>query len=344
MSDNTEAATPRFYSNFSNPVGLAFRIVKSGNSIAYQTLAREIARPLLWPVDRLMQSKETRLLAEAKEVKLPIVLIVGSPRSGSTLLYLALSQALNVSWIPNVSQMFPRSPITAARLFGQRKKKVPYRLASFFGNTSGLSLPSDAFSVWNRWYGEDRYLPRVSDDSIGAMRQFMATWIDNFEKPLLNKNNRNSLCVKQLSEIFPTAHFVVINRNHADIARSLVRSREFVQGSKFKPWGLLSHSNHKDDELGYIEDVCDQIAKIGDEIQTQVSAVDSSRITHVSYEDLCSEPVSLVNSIALRSGVSISENGIQVLSTIKKSSSRLLSTEEEQRLGECLEQFGLDRL
>ena len=340
MSSNSDSTSKRFNANFTNPIGLAIRLLISGNSIAYQTLAREIARPLLSPVDRLMQSKESKLLLEAKEISLPILFIVGSPRSGSTLLYLALSQALNVSWFTNVTQLFPRSPITAAKWFSS-KTNNQFQLRNYFGNTPGLSLPNDGFSIWNRWYGNDRYAPTVSADSADSMYQFMATWLNSFKKPLLNKNNRNSLCVRQLSEVFPTAHFIVITRNHADVARSLVRSREFVQGSKHKPWGLLSHSNHKDDELGYIEDICDQLSQIRDQMSAGLVAVDPLKVTRVRYEDFCGEPLKSVNSVASRTGVSICNEGIQALSSIRKPNTMLLSIEEEQRLSECLDQYGL---
>jgi len=341
MSAKAESKSEGYNSNFTNPIGLAMRLLASGNSIAYHALAREIARPLLWPIDRLMQRKESRLLAENKTIELPIVFIVGPPRSGSTLLYLALSQSLNVSWFPNLSQLFPRSPIIATTWFANKTKKQ-YRLSNYFGNTPGLSLPNDGHSIWNRWYGNDRYVPKVSVDSVDAMQLFIAAWVNSFKKPLLNKNNRNSLCVRQLSEAFPTAHFVVITRHHADTVRSLVRSREFVQGSKHKPWGLLSHANHKDDKLGYIEDICDQLCQIRDQMRDGISAVDPIKVTPVSFEDFCSEPLNIVNSVASRTGVSICDEGVKILSTIKKPCSRLLSAEEEQRLNDCLNQYGLN--
>lgn len=338
MSNGPEEESTRYYSNFSNPFGLAIRLLSSGNIIAYQTLAREIVRPLLSPVDRLLQSKESKLLADAKEIKLPMLFIVGSPRSGSTLLYLVLANALDVSWFPNISQMFTRSPITVAERFARTEKK-PFKLANFFGNTPGLSLPNDGFSIWNRWHGNNRYIPRISAESIEPMRAFMSAWMARFEKPLLNKNNRNTLCIRQLSEVFPTAHFVVINRDTSDTARSLVRARQFVQGSKHRAWGLLSHSTHKDDELGYIDDVCDQISEIRDQMNAGISAIDPDRVTKVSYEDLCREPVRIVNLVGSRSGVSVYEEGFNVLRTITKPGTQLLSEKEERRLSECLVQI-----
>jgi len=341
MSNNSDTKSERYYGNFTNPIGLAIRLLISGNSIAYHTLAREIARPLLSPIDRLMQRKELSLLVDTKEIHQPILLIVGPPRSGSTLLNLALSQALEVSWFPNVSQLFPRSPIVAARWFANQTKKQ-FRLSNYYGNTPGLALPNDGYSIWNRWYDYDRYVPRMSASSVDSMRLFMAAWINSFEKPLLNKNNRNSLCIQQLSEVLPTAHFIVISRHHADNARSLVRSREFVQGSKHKPWGLLSHADHKDDELGYIEDICDQLFQIRAQMSAELSAVDPTKVTEVRYEDFCDDPLNVVSSIASRARVNIRDEGIQALSTIRKSNSRLLLAEEERRLSECLIQYGLN--
>lgn len=327
-----------YFGNFLDPIGLAKRMLFSGNRAAYWSLGREIARPFIFPFDWMMQRSEKKKLASAGDLQYPLLLVVGPPRGGTTVLYQVLAHALDATWLPNLSELFPRSPITATSWFARLPRKRT-GLSSFYGQTAGMSAPNDGFHVWNRWFGQDRYEPKIEADSIASVRRFMAAWTNTFEKPLVNKNNRNSLCIEQLAEVLPTAHFVVADRDASDIARSLVRSREFVQGAKDRPWGLISRTHEAGDELSYIDDVCDQIIEIRRRIAAELSGMGADRFTGVSYEELCSAPVKTIQKISQRSGVAIRESAIDSLPELRSPTRRPLSDAEEQRLTECLKDF-----
>jgi len=201
------------YSNFNDPVGLLMRMLRSGNRAAYGALFRTAFSIGLTPLDWLLQAKEKRRLAAVDEsqIRHPLVLIVGPPRSGSTLLYQALARYANVSYLTNLTSMFPRSPISSASLFqayGQRptksfamglfaKRSFAKSSQNYYGQTPGLRSPNDGFEVWNRWLGEDRYQAPETLEPASAkqMRRFFAAWTKEFDKPFLNKNNRNALCL-----------------------------------------------------------------------------------------------------------------------------------------------------
>lgn len=297
-------------------------------------------RPAAMPVDYLMQLRERRLLQKPSELTRPVLLIVGPPRGGTTMLYQVLADTLNATWFPNVSEMFPRAPITATRMFAGRRKRTT-SLRSFYGQTAGLSAPNDAFHIWNRWLGTDRYEPYVKPHKRDEMKQFLAVWTNTFDKPLVNKNNRNTLCVSTLAKVIPTAHIVVLRRDRSDIARSLIRAREFVQGRKAAPWGLASRSTTTDDPLGYVTDVCDQIHHIHDRLEDQLDQIDTSRVTHTTYEALCADPQAVIERIGFRSGIELRERTLTSLQHINPPVRKPLSDEEEQRLAEHLAPIAL---
>ena len=124
-----------------------------------------------------------------------MILVVGPPRGGTTLVYQVLAHCLDVSYTSNLMGLFPRSPITANRLcspFLPTRPTADFR--SYYGQSSRLSGGHDGFFIWNRWLGDDRYAPRtdLSESEVAKMREFFQQWTTAFPKPFLNKNNRNT--------------------------------------------------------------------------------------------------------------------------------------------------------
>jgi hypothetical protein len=310
-------------------------MIFSGNRAAHWSMVREAIRPLIMPLDVALQIAERRALRKGgTDLARPVLLIVGPPRAGTTVLYQLLADALETTWFPNVSEMFPRSPITASRMLAFKRNKSR-RLRSFYGQTPGLSAPNDGFQVWNRWLGKDRYDPSLLPGADKQMLRFLSAWTTMFKKPLLNKNNRNTFCLPQLHDAIPSAHFVILQRSPTDIARSLVRAREFVQGEKQGPWGLASQSNHEGDPLGYINDVCQQIGIINERIETAKVLLDADRLTCCCYEELCEDPTAIVESIAFRSNIKLRDY-TPCYNDLKRSKSQPLSDQEEARLSSCM--------
>ncbi len=327
--------TTNYLNNFQDPVGLAKRMICSGSTTAYWALAREAMRPAVMPVDFLMRLRERKLLRQPAELTHPVLLIVGPPRGGTTMLYQLLADSLDATWFPNVSEIFPRAPITATRMFARRRKRKT-RLKSLYGQTGGLSAPNDGFHIWNRWLGTDRYEPFVKSNKHDEMQHFLAVWTSTFNRPLVNKNNRNTLCVGPLADIIPTAHIVALRRDPSDIARSLIRAREFVQGTRDAPWGLASRSTETEDSLGYVTDVCDQINHIYERLGGQLAGIDESRVTETSYEALCADPQIVIEKIGSRSGIELREQLPASLQHVRPSVRKPLSKQEEERLQEHL--------
>ena len=132
--------------NFQDPVGLVRRMLGSGDPAARAALGREALRYLVMPLDWIMGWWERRRLERPAVQSDPLVLIVGSPRSGSTLLYQVLTGHLPVSYPSNLTELFARAPITATKRFSRMgRRRVAYR--SYFGNTRALGSPNDAFSI-----------------------------------------------------------------------------------------------------------------------------------------------------------------------------------------------------
>ena len=97
------AKSTRSYGNFQNPFGLVFRMLKSGKRAAWSALFREGLGITAKPFDALLQSRDAKRMAESQQNAFPLILIVGPPRSGTTLMYQVLAYCLDVTYPSNFS-------------------------------------------------------------------------------------------------------------------------------------------------------------------------------------------------------------------------------------------------
>lgn len=290
------------YSNFKDPLGLLKRMIKSRNKIAYYVIFRECLSLVLTPLDLLLSVKEKKILTkEGPYPDLPIILVLGGSRSGTTLLYQTLVHYLPVAYINNFIGSFTKSPITAYKLFQKRLPQPVKEFRSYFGSVYGNSGANDAFFLWNRWLGEDRnHVPAsISVDKVADMQAFFGNWLRTTGKPFLNKNNRNSLCASLLSETLPNVYFVEIYRSPKPVVQSLIKSRREVQGSHETGWGLLSVDQAQSgDPLGYVDDVCKQVKLVNQAIERERKKIDPKRYLRISFEDFCENPYQLVQNVS----------------------------------------------
>ncbi len=227
-------------------------------------------------------------------------MVVGPPRSGTTLVYQVLSEHLPVSYFDNWGAMFPRSTITASLLLKRYAERPRASYHSYYGNTAGFRGVNDGFHVWNRWLGNDRYsVPDdIDPDARKDMKRFFAAWSEAFGRPLVNKNNRNTFCMALLASVLEQAVFVVVTREPVFAAQSLLIARQHIQGDAAVGWGLGANRPRSGPESSPLEDVAGQVRFIHERLHGQLERVPRERVVHVRYEEVCKEPARLVARMA----------------------------------------------
>ncbi len=331
------------FSNFKDPIGLLKRMFLSRNKTAYSILFREFFALLVIPLDFLLSISEKKKLKRSKDSSLPIILVLGGSRSGTTLLYQTLERYLPVSYISNFIASFVNSPITAYKLFHRLIPKAPEGYNSYFGSVKGFGGPNDAFFLWNRWLGENRnhVSEDLSEKSKIEMRTFFNTWLETTKRPFLNKNNRNSLCAPMFDKIFPNIFFVEIYRDPVFVAQSIILSRRTVQGSDKIGWGLLSKdSENSDDPLAYIDDVCQQVFEVNQLLKKNRAEIDSRKYIRISYEEFCENPGAIIKLVGIEAlGQIIDDNDLETLKFSKESNGQRLSDLQFDRIKSCLKRL-----
>lgn len=281
------------YQHFKDPVGLLMRMVRSGNGDAAFTLTRAALEVLAAPVDLVSRPIERRFIRTADRPLLPIVQIVGPPRSGTTLAYQTLSHSLPYGYFDNLNSLFQHSTITAARVFGSGRRKAPRQTHSYYGNTSGFRGTNDGFYVWDRWLGQDRgrVVEPLSDAVKEEMRRFFRAWFEHSPRPLLTKHNRNMLCMETLLGALPSTIYVLVTRDPVYTAQSLLIAREKIQGDRRIGWGHGAHlSADSPAAVDPILDVARHVRSIFDKLKEQVKRVPAERLLWIRYEQFCRDP------------------------------------------------------
>lgn len=223
------------------------------------------------------------------------VFIVGPPRSGTTLVYQVITAAFDCGFVSNRHCYWYRAPVLVEKL-----KSTPFGAKHEFESELGVSPgphgPSECGSYWYR------FMPRrphsLEEDSLGekqinAVRRAVFALQSSVRRPLVFKNLILSLRIRLLVRIFPASIFVVIHRDMADTALSILMARNKQFGNihrwfSVRPESCQDVSNATDPFI----QVATQVTGIYSEIESSKRSLNSDRFIDVSYEDFCSSPES----------------------------------------------------
>ncbi len=284
--------------HFDDPIGLALRLIRSGDAAAMFAMAAAAGGVAATPLDAALSVVERRLLkSRHKTPTHPQIFVCGAPRAGTTVVYQTLASHLPVAHFTNLTALFPRSPLTAQRLFGRfvRQRRPEYH--SFYGRTQGLGGTSDALFLWDRWLGADRTSApaELTPKQRREMQEFFAACDAVFDRPLLAKNNSLNLSAHLVAECLPNARFLCVTRDRRQLARSLYRARCDIHGAPETPYGVAPPAEHSGDA---VQSVCAQAAFYEDVNARQRERLGDERFWLVSYEEFCRNPGALVERVA----------------------------------------------
>ena len=254
------------------------------------------------PVERAMAALETKLIARAREPSFRPIFIVAPARSGSTLLYQAMTRYFELCYFSNAMTRFPRNPVCMAHLLSPLGGcDPPATFHSSRGHIEGGRAPSDGTKIWTRWFrDEPQHIP---DDVLlprqrAEVRTTISRFQDAFAAPFINKTQRNCGRIRALAEIFPEAVFVCMHRDPFDMVRSrwqIYQSRtdENRLWQSYRPSDAYRITT--DDP---IEHLCQQVVLTQAEIERDRQALGRSVFFDMHYEEFCRQPVAQLDDFA----------------------------------------------
>lgn len=239
------------------------------------------------------------------------VFITGNPRSGTTILFQYLVDKLDTCYFSNVDRRNYRYPFLS-NVFNKSSLKYFPTSASNFGMIAGKHAPSDAWEIFHTWFS---YFgnPNKSDYANFKSMRYLFNAVSNYyNKPLIVKNNANTLRLFELLTEFPNAEFIHLERSIYENVYSILNGRK---KNNINPGEFWSSAPEKDILSLEFKSELDLIVfqyLFNNEYVKRVNS--SGRITIIRYEDFCDTP-----EIALKTLTSYHSRGHNNLIDIKKS-------------------------
>jgi hypothetical protein len=155
------------------------------------------------------------------------IFVVGSGRSGTTLLFRFLSGHPDLAWVSGLSNKFPRWPqLSVFNRLPTPKSKSPTlrRIFALIRPNSEASSVYDYCGISSLFQQKESTLTEsdVSDFSRKQLRRIVRTHMKWMGKPrFINKNTANTMRVRYINEIFPDSIFIHIIRDGYAVSNSL---------------------------------------------------------------------------------------------------------------------------
>lgn len=228
------------------------------------------------------------------------IFIIGPPRSGSTLLMQAMTDAFDVGYLSNVHSAWYGFPALAEQQFQPLRQKAPSDFNSAYGRTAQRYAPAECGAWWYRFFPKHpAYVSGEQADAekMKAFRRSLLALEAAFAKPVIFKNLYASLRIEPIRRYVPEAVFIVVERDRYANAASILKGRKDALGVYDQWWSVPWPAEASLQLKSPAEQVLAQIDGIHSLIDAQLS--DSDRVFRVDYDAFCRASHGVLDRFAL---------------------------------------------
>ena len=246
------------------------------------------------------ESREPVLLAQAGDIRSPPVFLVGPPRSGTTLIYQAITSGLRTAYFCNFAEWYPHTPLAASEFLNRAIERYESDFTSDYGEVAGRAAPSEAKGIWKSWLGRDR--TDGSDmrmEKVAVARRTIAALQKMRGAPFVAKDISNALRIRALDKLFPGCLFVRVSLNPADIAQSILVARQTYRqehdcahtNNPLQEWVFIDSCDYEQFyDLPYLEQIANQVFHTDNILEEDLAEIPEARVLRMDYEQFCLHP------------------------------------------------------
>lgn len=283
--------------------------------------------------------------------QLPVIFIIGLPRSGTTPLSQLLIQRFKLGYVSNLIARFWEAPevgIALAKEISEDPGRFQSDLHSTFGFTKGYEGHHEFGYFWRRWFDfeETHYLDAESQSLVDTMKlkRQLSIMEKTWGRPLIFKNAAAlPLQTEFMAKCIPNSLFIHIQRDPLSVAASLLRGRREYMGNidrwfSIKPKEYIFLKNKT-----VPEQIAGQVYYTKEHMKKQIVLLPNHRKLEISYTDLCLDTTKELDRINtfIRKRYNSLEEREGVLPKLSIQSSRIKNTDLIPEINKCFE--GLER-
>jgi hypothetical protein len=282
-----------------------FRRVHGDNARRRDRRRRLAADLGLWARNALLARRNERLVERFYSERWPVVLVVGAPRSGTTLLSQLMARHLALAWVDQATARYWSAPVEGLRRALARGSLDPAQvsLRSWLGTGEGSASPHEFGWFW-QWFGEfpdaDELDPaEVARVRWDALRRQLLAMCGLAGQPLLLKSiTYVDYQIAALARALPGVRFVHIRRDPRFAVRSILEARRARYGSESCWWSLRPRDWRDWLALDPVVQVCRQVTHATRAIDAALAGPARGLGISLDYEQLVAEPGAALRALA----------------------------------------------
>ncbi|GAA3904750.1 hypothetical protein GCM10022228_13700 [Halomonas cibimaris] len=254
-------------------------------------IRRKILALLLRFLSPAIRIWENHFFHSDKKTEHPPVFIIGAPRTGSTILYQALTNAYQFAYIDNTACAWHRNLRFGLWLSRRKYGDAPHdNFKAEHGNTSnfGGHAPSECGQFWYRWLPKDRHFidhHEVTPKMVAEIRREVLGASACLQRPLLFKNLNAGQRLRLIHQAFPDAKIIFVRRDPRFVIRSIRKARQKT-GTRAGQWWSIMPPN-VDDLLALPEGAmcAAQAYYLEEQIDKDLMSFPEENVQRVHYQD-----------------------------------------------------------
>lgn len=262
---------------------------------------------LLEELNSLLAPVEAQAVAGFGRPRWPVVLVMGLPRSGTTLVLQWLAATGRFGYPTNLLSRFYAAPFIGAKIqllltdpayrfrdeiLSGSDSPSPYE--SDLGKTRGALAPNEFWYFWRRFLPEVdlRRLeePELAQVKTAPLLAELAALESVLAKPLAMKGLILALNMPFLAGLMKQVLFLYIKREPLYNIQSLLEARERYWGNREQWYSIKPDEYQWLKQMPPIEQVAGQVALVSHSMEQDLASLDPARWLQVNYEEFCSNP------------------------------------------------------
>lgn len=232
------------------------------------------------------------LFFSGKENAKPPVFIIGAPRTGSTILYQALTNSHKVAYIDNKACAWHRNLRFGLWLSSLRYGEKPHNnFKAEHGSTAnfGGHAPSECGAFWYRWLPTDRHFiddHEVTPVMVKEIRGEVMGASHTLQRPLLFKNLNVGQRLRLIKKAFPDAKLIFVRRDPRFVVQSILKARERLGIEAGEWWSIMPPNFQELRELPEPEMCMAQVYSLEKQIEQDLRLFPSDNVREVFYQNM----------------------------------------------------------